>query len=558
MWIRSRYNIIAAILLAVFVILAVSSVWPDRKSATCDELSHHITAGYVYWVKGDFAFATAAPPLARLLISAPLLWMDPVLPDDRSYWRRADRGEFSYDFMYNLNRDIAKKILFYARLPVVFIGLIGGIFLFYWVGKRSGKETALLALLMYSLSPNILAHSRLATCDAVATVFIMMSVFSFWDFLDSPGMKRTLLAGICLGLALMAKYSALLLIPVFFIMILYQCIRYRSNYPGSAIYFFLCFVCTAFIVLWAGYGFEFRPFLHDVLRVEAKVEMFNAFAGKLSSFISEGSVSALRNALFTKSVPLSSFFLGVLGVLRHGSEGTGTYFAGQWREGGHRLYYIMAFWIKTPIPIIMSFIAGMILYLRDKTRSRLTGYLLAFIVVFFIFASKSRLQLGLRYVLPVYPFIFVIAAKGLIAMLKGKRLAKYTSVVLIAWLCGSTFFIWPNYISYFNEFIGGPANGYKYLRDSNIDWGQDLPALTKYMKKESIDKVRLKYFGSSDPDIYGVKWERFTTDDGDNPENCVYAVSVQKLEAAKWARDHEPDHRVGNSIFVYDFRERGQ
>ena len=184
-----------------------------------DEASHHIPSGYVYVTKGDFAFATDSPPFARLLIALPLLAMDLDLPDERAFWARDDRAEFAEDFLYGLNREKAVRILFFARLPIVLLGVLGGVFMFFWVRRRYGQVTALVAAFFYFLSPNILAHARLATTDMAATVLIMCAVFSFWDFLTRSDMRAAAITGVFAGLAAMAKYSALLIFPVFFIIV---------------------------------------------------------------------------------------------------------------------------------------------------------------------------------------------------------------------------------------------------------------------------------------------------------------------------------------------------
>lgn len=556
MWIEKHYKLVIVALLAIFLVLTISSIWPDRKSPTCDELSHHITTGYVYWTKGDFAFATAAPPLARLMISAPLLLMDINLPDDRNYWARENRGEFSYEFMYNLNKSLVNDIIFYARVPVIFTCLFGGIVLFFWSRKMFGGMTAILALMFYSFSPNVLAHSRLATCDAIAMVFIMISVFSFWDFLRSPGYKSILFSGVCLGFALMAKYSALLLMPIYLMVTVVWFYKNHSERPGHIIRMFLCFTAVAFIVLWAGYGFEFRPFLQNVMRAEAKEAMFDRFAEKFLLIFGDQFINEYKNALYTKPVPLSSFILGVLGVLRHGASGVGTYFVGQLRDGGHRLYYVVACLIKTPIPIIVSFFTGIIMTFRNGKHKALIRYLLLFMVVFFLSASKAKLQLGLRYVLPIYPFVFIIAAWGLKSLLTKNRWTNIIGLILISWLCISSVLIWPDYLSYFNEFVGGSRNGHKYLRDSNIDWGQDLPALGAYFKENDLDEIYLNYFGSADPGFYGIIYKNIPEGMRDEPGNGVYAISVNNIDSLRWAKEMPPTAKAGRSIYIYDLRSK--
>ena len=125
----------------------------------------------------------------------------------------------------------------------------------------------------------------------------------------------------------------------------------------------------------------------------------------------------------------------------------------------------------------------------------------------------------------------------------------------MAWYIFYGLWIWPDFLSYFNETIGGPKNGYKYLRDSNIDWGQDLPALAKYMKRKGMDKVKLYYFGTAKPEYYDIDWIPISKQEMDKPGRNVYAVSVHFLDRVRWTKYYKPADRIGYSIFIYDMKE---
>lgn len=542
------------LLVVIFISLALTSA--VRKSPVSDEAAHHIPVGYVFLTKGDFAFATDSPPLARILAALPLLSLDVKLPDERSFWAREDRAEFSRDFLYKLNRSIFDKILLFARIPMMILGVFGGVFLFFWVRKHYDSQVAVLTAIFYFLSPNILAHSRFATTDIAASVFIMCSVLSFWDFLISRRNIEALISGIFLALAMMAKYSALLLLPIYIILVLGTILneRFFKGKRVSLDFFFKLLFCLfiSALVLWSGYAFEFKPFLKDVLRPESKIVVFTDMLNSIP-FAGEGFKAKAVEFLYTASVPLGSFVLGVIGVLKHAAEGVGIFFMGAWRHQGHPLYYVAAFLLKTPIPVIIFFFIGLIFAARNKS---LNLYLLLMIFSFFVFASRSNLQLGLRYVLPVYPFIFIISALGAKYVFNKGTVYKTFGIVLILWFLTVPFFIWPDYLSYFNESIGGPDNGHKYLRDSNIDWGQDLPALKQYMLENNIESVKLAYFGEGDPTYYGIRSEDITEIELIEPEKEVYAISIRHIDSCRWTKDKKPDSKAGYSIFIYDLREK--
>jgi hypothetical protein len=140
-------------------------------------------------------------------------------------------------------------------------------------------------------------------------------------------------------------------------------------------------------------------------------------------------------------------------------------------------------------------------------------------------------------------------------MLSSGKLGKAIGAGLIAWMVVIHTFIWPDYLSYFNELIGGPGKGYLFLRDSNIDWGQDLPGLRKYMDENNIDNIRLLYFGTADPLYYGIEYADLDVSEHISPINGrIYAVSVHYLESVEWGGKIPPSTNVGNSIFIYDLR----
>ncbi|MBU1128605.1 MAG: glycosyltransferase family 39 protein [Candidatus Omnitrophica bacterium] len=545
---------VLCVLVAIFIVLTITSAMV--KSPTSDEVAHHIPAGYVFLTKGDIAYATDSPVLARYLAGFPLLFMDIELPAERSFWARPDRAKFSREFMYELNRPLAGKMVLYARMNMILLGAAGGVFLFFWMRKHYGPGAALLSAFFFFMSPNIMAHARLATTDIASTVFIMCSVLSYWDLIVAPSRGRAAAAGIFFGLALMSKYSALLLLPVYSLAMLWAAFR-PANRKKDVFLGFLLFLIIAIVVLWAGNGFELKPFLADVLRAGEKELIFRNMIRSVFPFVGDASLARITDMLYTAPVPLSSYILGALGVLKHGAGGAATFFMGKWSARGHPLYYALAFLIKTPVAIILSFFIGMFTIVKGKRPEReFKMYLLFVIVMFFVVASSANLQLGLRYVLPVYPLMFIISAFGVKLFFDKTRLFRLGAAAIILWMLAAQLFIWPDYLSYFNELCGGPSKGYRYLRDSNLDWGQDLPALKSFMAANNIDSVKLDYFGEADPAYYGIGYQGISEAEQETPAFAVYAISANHLDNYRWAAGAKPDAYAGGSIYIYDFTKR--
>jgi 4-amino-4-deoxy-L-arabinose transferase-like glycosyltransferase len=553
----SRRNIYLIAISVLFLALGASSI--PRHSLTADEACHHIASGYVFLTQGDFAFSTEVPPLSRYIVAAPLLFMDLKLPVERSFWVREDRGEFSREFLFKLNRDKLAAITFFSRFANIMVGLFGGLFLFFWSEKRFGTITACLASFFYFLLPETIAHSSLATTDIAAAVFIMCSVLTFWDFLERPSLRTCLVAAFFLGLGLLSKLSAILLCPIYLVIVIGASIFLMfSKRRGEAfrlIGLFLLFIVTAKLVLWAGYGFETKPLLQGVLRAEEKAVLLEEAFKKLMPLVGDEGVRKFTSSLYTVPVPLSSFATGVMGIFKHGGEGSAVFFMGNWNEKGTPFYYIFALLIKTPIPLIMCFLAGLLTAFRRGVRSALNVYLLLVAAVFVVMASISNLQLGIRYILPAMPLLILIASQGAKAFIESAGVKRVVGYTVLFWFLAESVLAAPGHLSYFNEFVGGRSNGYKYLRDSNLDWGQDLPALRDLMKKDGIDEVGIYYFGGSDPEYYGIKSKPVTEAELAAPGKKVYAISAQYLDAVKWAKGLKPSARAGASIFVYDMRE---
>jgi hypothetical protein len=193
-------------------------------------------------------------------------------------------------------------------------------------------------------------------------------------------------------------------------------------------------------------------------------------------------------------------------------------------------------------------------------------------LAFFLASTTTRLNLGYRHLLPMLPFLAVhIGRLTRLPLHRPHRLSKLVPLALAGWLAVGTLSIYPHFLAYFNPVGGGPDRGWRILVDSNIDWGQDLKGLRKWMEREGIERVRLSWFGSARPEAYGVRYDLLPgvpygfsawQDPPFNPrepEPGVYAISVSNLvgvalpdhDLYAWFRAREPDAKIGYSVFVY-------
>jgi hypothetical protein len=171
---------------------------------------------------------------------------------------------------------------------------------------------------------------------------------------------------------------------------------------------------------------------------------------------------------------------------------------------GFWLYFPIAIAVKTPLPTLLLLVASLILLLDKGSRVAGRRFILLPILVFLSLAVFSRMNIGLRHILPIYPFLFVWLG-GSVAMLWASRSsAKRCGVLLLGlWLAWTTLGSYPDYLAYFNETVGA-RDRYRILVDSNLDWGQDLKSLKPWMDEHKVENIQLAYFGTADPAYYGI------------------------------------------------------
>ncbi|MCK9614377.1 MAG: glycosyltransferase family 39 protein [Candidatus Omnitrophica bacterium] len=544
--------IIVILLLSIFSALAISSML--QQSGTCDEIAHHIPAGYSYYKKWDFRLNPSNPPLSRYIMAFPLAFLDLKAPFDDKSWQEADTPAFGRKFFFEYNKEKSRTILLLSRLAMVFVGIFTGFLTYLMASQIYGRRAGLFALFLFCFTPEIIAHASLATTDITAACFMLLALYAFWKFMKLPTKTKLFMAGITLGLAQLSKYSAVIFYPIFLILALTEWLLFKKKFSKIFNSLILIFVISI-VTIWLGYGCRMKPFLAETTKQEEKIAFVQNLGVKIIPFWNNELSHKTETFLKENPLPLTTYITGFLGVMKHNKESHRMFFLGKWSNRGSYLYYVVAFLIKTPV-VMIFFLFMAIFSLLYKRLSKDELYLILPAAIIFLAASMSKLQLGTRYILPIYPLCIIFSSR-IIRLIKNN--AQRTIVALLAiWLVLANIFAWPHYLSYFNEFIGGANHGWKYLRDSNIDWGQNLPALSKYMKKNDIKEITLEYFGQDDPALYGINFEEFSYAERIKPLNKIYAISAQYLENVPWFSVHEPTAKAGYSIFIYDFRKAGK
>jgi tetratricopeptide (TPR) repeat protein len=554
----------SAIVLVTFVLLFVglraSSL--TKKSATWDE-PVHLTAGYLALHDGDYRVDPSHPPFMRMWAALPLLLMDSVHADVTAIDSATDDGwlrespHYSSQFLYS--RHDADQRLQAARFMIVFWGVALGILVFCWAREWLGFTPAVIALAAFTLEPNIAAHARLVTTDLGITFFIFATIYCLWRSCRRPSAANVAMLAVCFALAFVTKFSAILLVPIVgLLLLLATLLRMPIGRRRSMAVAVLLAVSTVAAV-WASYGFRYDPSDSRGWRLhlqDAPLVVENApTLARFVTWVDERHL--LPNA----------FVQGFL--MNQASSVQTAYLAGDYSEDGWWYYFPIAFVVKTPLVLVLLSLAGGILLVLRRERFGIAN--VAFVglpvLLYLGFAMASGINIGIRHILPIYPFVLLIAAAAAHALVRCRRpIGGIALVALMAFWCAMFVRVYPHTLTFFNVLAGGPEGGLAYLSDSNLDWGQDLKLLKSWMARKDVDTLNLAYFGTADPGYYGITSTYLPGTAAltmlEKPKLPGYvAISATILSGVyltpEWRLFYEgferltPVDRIGNSIYVY-------
>lgn len=560
---------------ALYATLAITSM--RSQSATFDEGSH-LPAGYTYLKLGDHRLNPEHPPLVKTLAALPLLFMDVTMKPDDEAWALRRQWEFGKRFLYRWND--ADRLLFWGRLPVVALGGLIGVSVFFWARHRHGLRAAALALFLCVLSPDVLAHGQLVTTDVGIALFMFLSVIAFDAASRRVSVGRVALAGLAAGAAFATKFSAVLLLPILASLALVaifapepMTLAFPGRLPREAAHraarlaamagVLAAVAAFSLLIVWASYGFRSR--LSPDPEVEAafewsRVEPDGALEKPVARFVRASGV-----------LP-EAFVFGFFRFFKH-SEPRPAFLLGRVSNEGWWYFFPVTFLLKTPVPLLALLgIAAVTRRRRPRSwRDELVLWLP--VGIYAAVAVVRALNIGHRHLLPIYPFLFVAAGRVADWAFPSPAARTRVPALIVSALCGwhvaATALIHPHYLAYVNELGGGPANGYRLFADSNLDWGQDLKNLKAYLDRHAIGAVKLSYFGTADPAYYAIPGDlipshmlpppRVTTREVRPGE--LLAVSATNLQGVYLPpedqalmarlREQKPIDNVGYSILIY-------
>jgi len=638
-------------------------------SGVMDELAH-IPAGYGYIHDLDYRLNPEHPPLIKALAALPLLFMNLNFPTKSSAWTQDINGQWAMgtQFLYESGND-ANQVIRWARLGPMLLTILLVVFIYIWSRELLGEWWALLPTLLFALSPTVLAHGHYVTTDVGAAFGVVFATYYFLRLLHEPSRKNLIWAGMSFGVAQILKFSAVLLLPFFAALLLIFYIKsvvrdwqQTENRCKKFCMRAMRYIKYCVVILLIGYLLIVYPVYalftanYPIAKQSADTEFI------LTSFASgptpQGQICKPTRCLADLNIwmskhaptrPLAEYMLGVLMVLQRSSGGNTAYFLGEVSAVGSPWYFPIIYLLKESLPALIMTLLALVWTTQNilrrvknqklKSKSYFLDYLelnfaefsmALFIIFYWAWSIRSPLNIGFRHLFPTLPFIYILTTTawkkwvmkidlggfnfGLSALKQmAKRLfamsLKYVFLlVLLVWFIGETVFAAPYFLSYFNELGGGIRNGYKYVADSNYDWGQDLLRLQKFVATHpEIDKIAVDYFGAGNPKYYlGTKEVDWRSARGNpsgtqigadetqiNADNNIgenqrsnqrkfaihwLAVSVNTLQSAiqplapgqqrnpedeyRWliqlrpqssglGNVPQPDYRAGTSIFIY-------
>ncbi|MBI4803385.1 MAG: glycosyltransferase family 39 protein [Elusimicrobia bacterium] len=529
---KHKILVFSVALAAVFNIYAARS-FIENSSPTYDE-PLHIAAGHAYWKTGKYRINIKDhPPLAEMAAALPLLFFKLDAFETSRLYSDNDQYNWADLFIYQ-NAAGAEKIVNTARLFSYFLWTtLMAFFIFLFAKELVSAEAGLLSALVFLLMPVFISNNALvATDSAAAGLYLAAFLFALLFARHYKGGVKEKKAWLYLGLCALASASAM-----------------ASKFSMA--------VLPGFILLMWLIEFAVTNRAAELKKLLLPALIYLA-----------GTFAAL--AVIYGFTQVNLYFEGLAATAARLKTGRPSFINGNHSIYGVWWYFPFAFLIKTPLSVLIFFAAGMVYSLKNGRESHI--WLFAPFILYFICAAGSKLQIGVRHILPVMPFCVIFAGTGAQVFLERKYL-RPAAVLLILALAFSVANVHPYYLAYFNEAAGGPGNGYKRLVDSNLDWGQDLKTLAGYLKKEGSPPVYLAYFGTAKPQYYGIKYipfglysdVRFQGAVEAPPEGgrVLVAVSATNLQSAyyrnkeffNWLLKKEPVFKAGYSIFVYDLTQ---
>ena len=507
-----RRWLVSAIVLLFFIFALELYLSVRLESQTFDEPAH-MYAGYSYWLHSDFGINPEHPPLVKLVATLPLLAQRPAYPAPVNVFFRA---QSALGGMAMMSQPGADAILADVRAAVSIFAFVLGVLVLLAAREMFGDGAALVALTLFVFDPLILAHGPLLGTDMGATCCIFAAVYTFYRYAKRPTALRLAVCSVAVGLAFAAKHSAILVFPILAMLCVFELLFARGEAVESkpaeppmrrvlrmaAAYCII--VAAAIVILWAFYGFRYaaRPDGEQITPPPA------VYLKSLHHPIEAGAIGFMeRHHLLPES-----YLFGFTDVTILARDGRPMYLFGKVYPTGKWFYFPSAFLIKMTIGFL--FLLALVPFARALWKRELRRelvFLVLPVAVFFGAAMTAKVDIGIRHILPIMPFLIVLAAGAAITLVRQSRTWAWAVGILVLVDVLGSLHAYPNYLPYSNEAFGGPLKTYRVLADSNVGWGGGLKALHASLSGRSITQCWFAYSALPDPKNFQIPCKRLPT-----------------------------------------------
>jgi len=460
-------------------------------SQTADEATH-LYSGYRYLKCGDLTISPEHPPFAKAIAASVMLAMKTPVDCGATSENGLNQAFASAKWFY---MNDWPKILPRARAAISVFTV--GLCLLVWILARRlfGFATAVAACLIILFEPNVLAFGSLVMTDVPVTCMLLLAVLGFYLWAEHRQASFLVLTGVAVGLALLTKISGVAVVPILGVLGIVDAFTsedkaqrwqrlFRNLAACALIYGF------AFAIVWAVYG-------TGVSGLSGETDLPPAAAAAIS-----GSVRVMLLMQKCHLLPPAYVRAVAIALMIPGS-GSVAFVAGKVYPHAPWFATLFNFVIRNTASMLVMLLAatgGMLLAPRNSFRERL--FVLIPPALYLAMCVYAGSNLGMRYLVPVLPFLVILVAHGCLELTRRVSWFKYALVFLIVAHAASSLWTYPNYLSYANELWGGPKAAYKYL--PWVDIGQAYPEARAYLQQHPSENCWMITGWQWDPAVYGV------------------------------------------------------
>jgi hypothetical protein len=545
-------------------VLALQLIHVARATSSTWDEPHHLLDGYTIWKHDDYRLNPEVPPLVKLTAALPLLRMQLNVPVDQGRPVPLEAFRDGRKFVFGNGVD---RVLFPARMACMGFTLVLGLLIYLAGEEMFGEVAGLFAMALFAFDPNFLANGALVTTDVGNACCFLAAIYSFYRWRRKPGWVRLALAGVVLGLGLLAKFTGIFLVPILLLTVILEGVTAGSMHVVWRRLGALAVVGTiAWVVLWSFYGFRYKA-------APAGHELNPALTPYLAEMYDQRDAHIL--GILAKHRVLPEAYIWGLENTKNIAYEDASYFWGKVYLHGHWAYFPVGFLIKSTLPFLIL-LCMIPLVWRWGQKTRELGFLLIPVVVYFAISMSSGMDIGLRHLLPVYPFLYVAIGGTAVMLMDRDWRWSLLLAALLCWQVVTSYRVAPAYMAYGNEAWGGPSKVDRYLGDANTDWGQQLKAVKSYLDERHITNCWFAYFpdGSIEASDYGIPCKRLPTTDSlwwlDLPMKVppviegTVLISASDLEGIEFGdgalnpyesfRGIKPTTVIQHGVYVYDGR----